>query len=248
MDGATTGGTRRRRLGLLPVAPARSLPRRAGRGRRLAGEGALRRRHLPAAQIAVLAAAGVVLNVLIMLVALLMVRDATSVDHATGQVVEAQRAFQDADMMHDALNADVLAAVAVAAGAVPRSLEREHQGQAQRHARQYLDDLDRVAALALPPQDAEAVRDLRPQQSAYHDLAVRLTREPLSLEVLQAQLPEFRDRFTELERQQEVVTDRLAALSAASRGRGRAVRAGPRRSTPPPRSALWSASWSWRRG
>lgn len=88
---------------------------------------------------------------------------------------DAQRSFQDGDMMHDALRTDAyrtLLAVEVAASAATRQqIEKDTAADAARFRR----DIERLAALPLPPAVATQLQLVRPKLEAYIADAEQIT-------------------------------------------------------------------------
>ena len=95
----------------------------------------------------------------------------TSTNQQLAEMNRAQRYHQDADMMHDALLADVARAmhVNVAPDAIAAASVRE---DAAAHARQYRLDIASSRDLQLPVPLEQALSDLRPEQRAYIGAAV----------------------------------------------------------------------------
>jgi len=90
-----------------------------------------------------------------------------------GELSRAQRLHQDADMMHDALRADVAnAQQAVRPGSTTDP--QEALRSAKSHAAQFRRDLNELRTVDLPPDAAAALESLRAPREAYVGLAVGL--------------------------------------------------------------------------
>lgn len=132
------------------------------------------------------------------------------------------RNHMEGDMMHDALRADVLAALLV---------DRQNKAEVD----QVLADLDEHAKwfrtvvqnnLALPL-DADlnrAIRDLQPVLEAYISSATSIIRLALeSPEQARSQLPAFMDKFKALEERNSTLSDLISNNADASRDQSRAA-------------------------
>jgi methyl-accepting chemotaxis protein len=78
----------------------------------------------------------------------------------------AQRASQDADMMHDALRADVLA-IAFAAENADSSALKIASENIQAHSKKYLDDMSLVTKFDITDELKEEIKNIRPKVEAY---------------------------------------------------------------------------------
>jgi serine phosphatase RsbU (regulator of sigma subunit)/anti-sigma regulatory factor (Ser/Thr protein kinase) len=130
---------------------------------------------------------------------------------AVSLISRAQRAHQDADMMHDALRADVYDALLVGRGVRAGGRAADAQRHANQHLRQMRTDLRRINALPLSGRMDRQLDQVRRQLEGYTDgsqklIAVALV-DPATAE---AQLVGFDDQFDQLAQDQEQVTEMLA--------------------------------------
>jgi PAS domain S-box-containing protein len=161
--------------------------------------------------------AAVVSVVLPLLVVIIALTGFAGVRQAHGDalsVLTAQQFQQDADMMHDAIHADVLAAVVNSrtdGQAAPTLDER-----VDAHVAQLKTDLVRLDDFDLPPTVTADVDQLRPQLVSYGEEAAALTdlalRRPAAA---RAQLAKFEADFRALEQPQAALTTRLAEEAVA---------------------------------
>jgi serine phosphatase RsbU (regulator of sigma subunit) len=141
--------------------------------------------------------------------AVLALSQTVQTGHELGELSRAQRFHQDADMMHDALHADV----AIAQQAVrKRSPEATADAlrQTEADAAQMRRDLADLAKVDLPPDVRPAVDSLRAPREAYAALAVQRVRSTLRGEPPGAAETRFQQAFDSLVRRQAAVTTRLA--------------------------------------
>jgi methyl-accepting chemotaxis protein len=132
-----------------------------------------------------------------------------SVDELT-TVSNAVRHHMDADMMHDAIRADVLAALAAATPEDIVTAERD----AVEHGDRLGERMDENAALSLPEELLEAIAGVAEPLAAYRESALRLIRQAASdHDAALAMLPEFRATFEALETSMEVTGDQIQAVS-----------------------------------
>jgi serine phosphatase RsbU (regulator of sigma subunit)/anti-sigma regulatory factor (Ser/Thr protein kinase) len=130
---------------------------------------------------------------------------------AVGLISQAQRAHQDADMMHDALRADVYDALLVGRNVRTGRGVDDVQGHVDLHLKQMRADLRRIDRLPLTGRMDQALEDIRQQLETYTNDSARLI--ALSLNdpaTAEGQLIQFDDSFDQLALQQEKVTDLLA--------------------------------------
>ncbi|MFO1425973.1 MAG: methyl-accepting chemotaxis protein [Steroidobacteraceae bacterium] len=123
----------------------------------------------------------------------------------------------DADMMHDAVRADVLAAM-LAARRADRDGVLAAQKELAAHAERFRRDLAQNAQLDLAPALRQLIGDVTPPLEAYlragEDMITTALREPAAVE---ARFPDFMRAFSELEQTNEALSDKLEAAAAASR-------------------------------
>jgi methyl-accepting chemotaxis protein len=116
---------------------------------------------------------GVLLTLLVAGTALVSLADVGASNRELGAVTRAQRFHQDADMMHDALRADV--ARAQQAGSGPDDIDPVIvRLETATHVRLFRRDLSQLAATALPDDLASAFSALRPQQERYMNRAEQM--------------------------------------------------------------------------
>jgi serine phosphatase RsbU (regulator of sigma subunit)/anti-sigma regulatory factor (Ser/Thr protein kinase) len=160
----------------------------------------------PRRQMVVIGLAGTALPLVLIgtaLGALERVRDAHT---AVAVVSEARADFQDADMAHDAIRADLLELVQPGSGVTPdearAALDRDVADY-----RRYLRDVDGVD---LSPALESQVRAVRPLQERYVQGAQDLGRTSLTdPDRVDELLPALTDTFTTLVEQQAVITDAM---------------------------------------
>ena len=104
--------------------------------------------------------------------------DTVRTGHELGQLSRAQRFHQDADMMHDALNADVALAVQARRVGSPAKRAEVLRG-AEKHAALMREDLRLLAQVDVPPNLRPQVQSLRQQREAYATLALQRVRAVL---------------------------------------------------------------------
>lgn len=134
--------------------------------------------------------------------------------HELGQLSQAQRFHQDADMMHDALQTDVALARQLGRRGSPAARARI-LSSATDHATKFRRDLDLLARVSVPRDTRPAVRALRPPREAYVTLAEQRVRAELRGERDAEAENRFRLAFDQLVQPQADLTNTLAA--AASR-------------------------------
>lgn len=130
---------------------------------------------------------------------------------AVSLISRAQRAHQDADMMHDALRADVYDALLVGRDVRTGRSVNDVQRHVRQHLRQMRADLRRIDALPLSGRMDQALEQVRQQLESYTDDSERLINLSLTAPgTAENQLIAFDDRFDQLALEQETVTDLLA--------------------------------------
>jgi signal transduction histidine kinase len=167
-----------------------------------------------------LAAVGVVTGLLTATVVQTTLVGVRRVRHATDAVdniVRAQRLHQHADMMHDALRADVLSAVLVADGVNTRV---EVTGLFEGHERKFRRDLAANRALPLHGPIEKDLAALRGRLTAYitdaEALLATAFRDPAQA---RREFPQFQANFIALEIPQEQITAQLARIRGATEDR-----------------------------
>ena len=157
---------------------------------------------------------GALLTVVVVVTAVFAVLSTTRTGCQLDKLTRAQRLHQDADMMHDALRADVMSAGQTVTDTGPGARVRSWAATTQ-DAGRLRRDVSGLEGLSLPGPLADALTSLRTDQRAYVDLAVRLADDArLGRRLPPSQLQEFQDRFQRLRASQEAVT---AAMTATSR-------------------------------
>ena len=135
-------------------------------------------------------------------------------ERAAQAVVEtALRNHVDGDMMHDAIRADVLAAILGARKGDAQAI-REAQSELSVHAARFRRNLSENAALPLEPEVKKLITDITPALENY--IASGQTMTTLALESPQqidARLPAFLAAFGELEEAGEALSTRLEAVA-----------------------------------
>ncbi|HEV7148925.1 MAG TPA: hypothetical protein VGN48_18190, partial [Pedococcus sp.] len=181
---------------------------RAPRPPRRAGGRALRRGLLLAAVVAV------VLPLLVVGTALTGFAQVQRAHSNAVRLLTAQRYQQDVDTLHDAIYADVLAAVLNGAGA-PGGVPALDQS-VDAHVAELNGDLDRLDGFALPAALAATVDRLRPSLQAYAAQGATLVDLAASNPTAaRGQLRAFESSFRVLERPQTALTNSLAREAAA---------------------------------
>jgi serine phosphatase RsbU (regulator of sigma subunit) len=172
--------------------------------------------HLPwPRQLVVLGVLGAGLTLLVGGTAIFSVAGRVTTAEQMGQLTRAQRLHQDADMMHDALRADVGNA-RQALRSAPSSTSADILKATDAHADQFQSDIDGLQRMQLPPVVAKAVAALVPSQERYIAMAQRVVRSMLRTGRLDGTAIErFQDRFESLVTRQQAATDTLADSSAA---------------------------------
>jgi hypothetical protein len=133
--------------------------------------------------------------------------------HRLNQLSQAQRYHQDADMMHDALRADVSEAQQAGGGAAPATRERILRSTAT-HARLLRTDLARLSRLQLSADVRSELNSLRGAREAFATLAVQRVNAELKGEASPEARRRFGGTFQALVTRQATVTAHLANTSA----------------------------------
>lgn len=140
-------------------------------------------------------------------------------------IAEAVKKFMDADMMHDAIRADVLAALLAASQQDAQGVKNARQDLVQ-HSRQFTSDIQKSLDLPLPVTARAGIEEVRPALKAYSSagLAILATAE-ISFTQANEQLPMFLEKFEALEGRNEKVSSLLENIAGtqsadAARKRG----------------------------
>ncbi|MGH3317483.1 MAG: hypothetical protein ACRDO0_15185 [Nocardioidaceae bacterium] len=156
---------------------------------------------------------GVLLTLLVAGTALVSLAAVGANNRELGEVTRAQRYHQDADMMHDALRADVALAQQAGFGlddVDPSVVRRETDA----HVAQFRGDLSALAAAELPDHLASAFADLRPEQEQYMIRADRMVSTALAGgESSRSDRAAYQQAFDRLTNDQAAVTNELTATS-----------------------------------
>jgi serine phosphatase RsbU (regulator of sigma subunit) len=135
--------------------------------------------------------------------------DTVRTGHELGQLSQAQRWHQDADMMHDALNTDVVSAQQARRVGSPARREAVLR-DAEGHAAQMRGDLNRLARVDVPRGVGPAVQRLHAPRLAYATLAEQLVRSELAGQPDPVARARFTRQFEALTLQQRDLTNTLA--------------------------------------
>ena len=129
-------------------------------------------------------------------------------------VVEAAlRNHVDGDMMHDAIRADVLAAI-IAARKADKEAGLAAQQELQQHAERFRRNVADNAKLPLSADVETLLKDIRPSLESYISSGLALTELALSNpESVTAQLPKFMESFDALETSQDVLSKKLEQIA-----------------------------------
>lgn len=154
---------------------------------------------------------GVVVHMIIVYTALQGLDEVDAANRDVSRIVTAQRYFQDADMAHDAVRADVLKLLVTGLDDSDGLGGRDLDVRAlRRDVADYRSDLARVAVTGLPAELEESVTRLRPVQEAYAGSVEALgrlaTTDPVAA---RDALPGFEQDFRELTDRQADVTDAM---------------------------------------
>lgn len=168
-------------------------------------------------QMAGLGLVGVLLNLLIVRTAVTNLHRVEVAHQTVAQINAAQRWFQEADQMHDALHADVLQSIV---GPEPSPPFTGLQEQVIAHATRFRSDMRRVDTGGIRGELLAAVRAVEPLQEQYLNESVRVVTIAASAPSAgRAALPHFLGLFSALEAQQGQITALLAQVSDATQAR-----------------------------
>nr|WP_319527563.1 methyl-accepting chemotaxis protein [Pseudomonas laurentiana] len=132
----------------------------------------------------------------------------------------AMRNHMEGDMMHDALRADVLAALLVAPG--DKAGANQVLMDLKEHAQWFQTVMQNNLKLPLDPDLHEAIANLGPLLDTYIESATSIIHMALeSREKAQAQLPAFLKTFKELEERNTALSDLIATRADASRNQSK---------------------------
>ena len=155
--------------------------------------------HLPwPRSLVVLGVLGAGLTLLVAGTAIFSLAGTVTTAGEMGQLTRAQRLHQDADMMHDALRADV--------GTAREALQEAQSpgtdgivARTEADADNFQSDIDELREMKLPPAVAKELSDLRPAQEEYIETARGLVRSMLRTgEVDSVAFAQFVDMFQAL--------------------------------------------------
>jgi len=133
---------------------------------------------------------------------------------ATSAVLNAKQA----DMMHDALRADVLYSINIGPDGDPAEKETVTADTAE-HIKSFEDSMDILRGLNLPPEVRQAVEDVTPKLVAY--IAEAKSSVPLGLNdtaAAKGKFPEFMVAFSDLEERMGVLGEQIEAYGNAAGG------------------------------
>lgn len=172
--------------------------------------------HLPwPRHLVVLGMLGAGLTLLVGGTAIFSLAGTVTTTQEMGQLTRAQRLHQDADMMHDALRADVGNARQALQSRRSADTDQDLLDTTEDHARQFRQDVAELHEMALSPVVTEQVADLVPAQEAYIATGERLVRSMLRTgSVNQRGIERFQARFESLVSAQAATTAVLADASA----------------------------------
>jgi serine phosphatase RsbU (regulator of sigma subunit) len=163
----------------------------------------------------VFGALGALLTLFVAVAAVFSVTGTVRTGHQLRELSIAQRYHQDADMMHDALRADVVSAQQVGRGSSPTLSSADVLRSTQAHARQLDRDLNELRTLELPTAVASALESMRRPREVYRERAVGLVRSALSGAAPNpARQTAFQELFDSLALRQSEVTTQLADTSS----------------------------------
>jgi serine phosphatase RsbU (regulator of sigma subunit) len=163
-------------------------------------------------QLLAIGALGALLTLIVAGSAVLTLQRTIETGHLLSALSAAQRLHQDADMMHDALRADVLAAQQAALTPSP-SDDAQALRLAKGHADQLRRDLAGLGRVQVPSAAAAAVAALRGPREQYATVALQLVRSELRREAGAEERNRFAKLFRPLVLQQAAVTTTLSAAA-----------------------------------
>lgn len=174
------------------------------------------------ARLAILAGLGLVGVAVVGLTGVLQVGAVSGEMDRLNDVTGALRASVEADMMHDALRADVLTALRAATPADAESAATE----AADHGQTFLDRLDAMAAADLGNEVADAIGAVRPVVEDYLAVAGSITATAVAdRTAAEAELPTFTAAFERLETEMAGLSDAVEAEATAAKATGQDVAA-----------------------
>lgn len=184
-----------------------------GAGRRMWSDGTSTSHRPWPRQLLVFGGLGALLTLFVAAAAVFTLSGTIRTGHQLGQLSVAQRYHQDADMMHDALHADV-ANAQEAARTSNAAGQAAALRSAQAHARQFRLDIQKLEAANLPPDLESELAAIRPAREAYvaraEGLVESMSRDRSTDVVRKA---EFQSVFDSLVDRQAKLTAKLAAAS-----------------------------------
>jgi len=159
-----------------------------------------------------LTAAGAALIVFVATSAVWALARTVDVGQELARLNQAQRLHQDADMMHDALRADVGSARLAAREGLPAAPVRRTTLE---HVQRFRADVEALRELRLPAELHSTLAGLRPAQQAFVTDAYRFVDALLTDRASAEQAAEFEASFDALAVAQQEATGRLADASLA---------------------------------
>jgi len=133
---------------------------------------------------------------------------------------EATQAITLGDMMHDALRGDVFQALMHAQSGAQEEV-RHAQAQAKAHAEGFLQHIHQLQQLPLPSELQQGVTRLEPTVARYVSKGQEISALALTDPAAAAgHLPEFLTLFSQLEKEQDVVTEGIEAFAKARNSQG----------------------------
>jgi methyl-accepting chemotaxis protein len=151
------------------------------------------------------------------------VNDLVSNGNKVNSAAEILRNHMQADMMHDALRADVLAAILVSDPASGLSFNAVKKDLTE-HEASFREVIENNKALATDPTVRRVLGDVEAPLATYIDSASNMVglAESDHLQALK-ELPEFMSQFSHLEEAMEKAGDKIQAVSEAVAGQGKAI-------------------------
>jgi methyl-accepting chemotaxis protein len=149
-------------------------------------------------------------------------RQALALERVT-QAADAVRDSMDADMMHDAIRADVLAAL-LAAGKSDAAGAADARKSLDEHRQRFAGSLKTLQAMALPTEVQDTLAKTLPMVQAYTDAAAAVQAQAgPDAAAAQTALDAFGKRFGELEKQMESLGDAIETHAKHLNEQGKAT-------------------------
>ena len=154
-----------------------------------------------------IALVGAVLTLAVGSAGLLGVGQMSRAEDRAKAIVHAERLHRDLDQHHDILKLAVLQAVLVASG-ISVDDPDEAQATAEEAAAQFRADLVALDQVPLPPELTSGLADVRADQEAYIEYALRLlSLAGADVAAASGELPRFEAAFRDLDQSQDALTD-----------------------------------------